>query len=344
MGRALRGQARLSRVKEEEKGMKVLVIGGAGMVGQKLAQRLARDGALGGKPITSLVLHDVVAAPLCRDCPFPMSAATGDLSTPGEAEKLVAGRPDVIFHLAAIVSGEAEVEFDKGYRINLDGTRYLLEAVRAAGNKPRVVFTSSIAVFGAPFPEAIGDEFFHTPLTSYGTQKAIGELLLADYTRKGFLDGIGIRLPTICVRPGKPNKAASGFFSNIIREPLAGQEAVLPVSDDVRHWHASPRAAVGFLLHAATIDGATVGPRRNLTMPGLSVTIAEQIAALQKVAGPKVVARIRREPDPAIMKIVDGWPRNFDARRATELGFKAERSFEDIIRIHIEDELGGKIA
>ena len=176
-----------------------------------------------------------------------------------------------------------------------------------------MVFTSSIAVFGAPFPDAIGDEFFHTPLTSYGTQKAIGELLLADYSRRGFFDGIGIRLPTICVRPGKPNKAASGFFSNILREPLAGQEAVLPVSDDVRHWHASPRSAVGFLLHAATMDTRRVGARRNLTMPGLSATVGEQIAALRRVAGDKVVARIRREPDPIIIGIVAGWPRNFDA-------------------------------
>jgi D-erythronate 2-dehydrogenase len=324
--------------------MKTLVIGGAGMLGRKLAERLAAEGHIGGKAITSLTLHDVVAAAKPAGSPFPVDIVTGDLSAPGEAEKLVAGRPDLIFHLAAIVSGEAELDFDKGYRINLDGTRYLFEAVRKAGNKPRLVFTSSIAVFGAPFPEAIGDEFFQTPLTSYGTQKAIGELLLADYTRKGFLDGIGIRLPTICVRPGLPNKAASGFFSNIIREPLAGQEAVLPVSEDVRHWHASPRAAVGFLLHAATIDGAEVGPRRNLTMPGLSVTVGEQIAALRKVAGDKVVARIRREPDPLIMKIVDGWPRKFDARRADALGFQAESSFEEIIRIHIEDELGGKIA
>ena len=174
--------------------------------------------------------------------------------------------------------------------------------------KPRIVFTSSIAVFGAPFPEKIPDEFHHTPLTSYGTQKAIGELLLADYTRKGMLDGIGIRLPTICVRPGKPNKAASGFFSNICREPLAGHEAVLPVSDDVMHWHASPRAAVGFLQHAATIDGEKVGTRRNLTMPGLGVTIGGQIEALRKVGGEKVVKRIRREPDPFIQKIVAGWP------------------------------------
>jgi nucleoside-diphosphate-sugar epimerase len=324
--------------------MRILIIGGAGMVGRKLAERLAKDGHLGGKAISAMTLQDVVPAQVPAGAGFPVAIKTGDLSDPAEAGKLVADRPDVIFHLAAIVSGEAELDFDKGYRINLDGTRYLLEAVRQVGNKPRVVFTSSIAVFGAPFPDAIYDEFLTAPLTSYGTQKAIGELLLADYTRKGLLDGIGIRLPTICVRPGKPNKAASGFFSNIIREPLAGHEAVLPVSEDVRHWHASPRAAVGFLLHAATIDGAKVGPRRNLTMPGLSVTVGEQIAALRRVAGDKVVARIRREPDPMIIKIVDGWPRNFDARRATELGFRAESTFEDIIKIHIEDELGGRIA
>jgi nucleoside-diphosphate-sugar epimerase len=324
--------------------MKVLIIGGAGMVGQKLAKRLAGDGQLGGKAISGLTLHDVVEAQAVGNTPFPVTTLTGDLSRPGEAEKLLEPKPDLIFHLAAIVSGEAEADFDKGYRINLDGMRYLLEAARAAGHRPRIVFTSSIAVFGAPFPPAIADEFFTTPLTSYGTQKAIGELLLADYTRKGFIDGIGIRLPTICVRPGKPNKAASGFFSNIIREPLAGQEAVLPVPDTVRHWHASPRAAVGFLVHAATIDGAAVGNRRNLTMPGLSVTVAEQIEALRRVAGEKVVKRIRHEPDPTIMKIVEGWPQNFEAKRATALGFRAEKSFEDIIRIHIEDELGGKIA
>jgi nucleoside-diphosphate-sugar epimerase len=162
--------------------------------------------------------------------------------------------------------------------------RMLFDAIRLAGGgyKPRVVFTSSIAVFGAPFPEAIGDEFFHTPLLSYGTQKAIGELLLADYSRRGFMDGVGIRLPTICIRPGLPNKAASGFFSNILREPLAGKEAVLPVSEDVRHWHASPRSAVGFLIHAATMDSAAAGARRNLTMPGLSATVGEEIAALKR--------------------------------------------------------------
>ena len=276
---------------------------------------------------------------------YPVDVVAGDFAVPGFADKLVANRPDVIFHLAAIVSGEAELDFDKGYRINLDGTRMLLDAIRLVGGgyKPRVVFTSSIAVFGAPFPDAIGDEFFHTPLLSYGTQKAIGELLLADYSRRGFLDGIGIRLPTICIRPGLPNKAASGFFSNILREPLAGKEAILPVSEDVRHWHATPRSAVGFLLHAGTMDLAAVGPRRNLSMPGLSATVGEQIAALKRVAGEKVAARIKREPDPFIMGIVDGWPRNFEAKRARELGFvTAEHSFDDIIRIHIEDELGGK--
>jgi nucleoside-diphosphate-sugar epimerase len=245
------------------------------------------------------------------------------------------------------VSGEAEADFEKGYRINLDGTRFLLEAIRLEGLKspylPRLVFTSSIAVFGAPFPEAIGDEFFSTPLTSYGTQKAIGELLLNDYSRKGFVDGIGIRLPTITIRPGKPNLAASGFFSNILREPLSGNEAVLPVSRDVRHWFASPRAAVGFLLHAAELDTSRLGWRRSLSAPGLSATVGDEIEALRRVAGDKAVALIREEPDPTIIRIVEGWARNFDTRRALELGFVADRTFDDIIRIHIEDELGGRI-
>ena len=326
--------------------MHILIIGAAGMVGRKLTERLVKDGSLGGREITRATLHDVITPENPANAPFQVKTLASDFSEPGEAEKLVAERPDVIFHLAAIVSGEAEAEFDKGYRINLDGTRRLFEAVRQVGDgyKPRLVFTSSVAVFGAPFPEAIGDEFFHTPLTSYGTQKAIGELLLSDYSRRGFFDGVGIRLPTICVRPGKPNKAASGFFSNIIREPLAGQEAVLPVTEDVRHWHASPRSAVGFLLHAATLDTAKLGWRRNLSMPGVSVTVGEQIESLRRVAGDKVVARIRREPDPVIIGIVAGWPRNFAPNRAESLGFAAEKSFDDIVRAHIDDELGGKWA
>lgn len=324
--------------------MKVLIIGGAGMIGRKLSERLAKDGEIAGKAIDKLTLYDVVPGAAPAGARMSVDIRTGDLPAAGEADKLLTDKPEVIFHLAAIVSGEAEQDFDKGYRINMDGTRGLLEAVRKAGHKPRLVFASSIAVFGAPFPEAIGDEFLNTPLTSYGTQKNICELLVSDYSRKGFLDGISIRLPTICVRPGKPNKAASGFFSNIMREPLAGQEAVLPVSDGVMHWHASPRAAVGFMLHAAAIDLGKVGPRRALTMPGLAVTVGQQIAALRKVAGDKVVARIRREPDPFIEEIVAGWPRNFEPRRALALGFKADESFEAIIRAHIEDELGGKLA
>jgi nucleoside-diphosphate-sugar epimerase len=326
--------------------MKVLILGAAGMVGRKLTDRLAQEGHLGGHGITRLTLHDVVVPTAPANASFAVATATSDFSAPGEAAKLIADRPDLVFHLAAIVSGEAEADFEKGYRINLDGTRELFEAIRAVGDgyRPRVVFTSSIAVFGAPFPDPIEDEFFLTPLTSYGTQKAIGELLLADYTRRGFFDGVGIRLPTICVRPGKPNKAASGFFSGIIREPLNGQEALLPVPEDVRHTHASPRSAVNFLIHAATLDGARLGSRRSLTMPGVSVTVAEQIEALRRIAGDRVADLIRREPDPVIMKIVEGWPRRFDAKRARSLGFKAEESFDEIIRIHIEDELGGKIA
>jgi D-erythronate 2-dehydrogenase len=324
--------------------MKVLIIGGAGMIGRKLAQRLGRDGALAGRAIGQLTLYDVVAGAAVAGAKVPVVVNSGDLPATGEADRLMGDRPDVIFHLAAVVSGEAEQEFDKGYRINLDGTRSLLEAIRRAGYQPRLVFASSVAVFGAPFPDAIGDEFFTTPLTSYGTQKAICELLVSDYSRKGFVEGISLRLPTICVRPGTPNKAASGFFSNIMREPLAGQEAVLPVSDSVTHWHASPRAAVGFLRHAAMIDLDKVGPRRAITMPGLAVRVAEQIAALRKVAGDKVVARIRRQPDPFIEKIVAGWPCRFTATRAVELGFQGDNSFEEIIRIHIEDELGGRIA
>lgn len=322
--------------------MHILVLGGAGMVGRKFIERLARDGHLGGKPVTRVTAQDVVVASPPPAAPFDFEAVVSDLSVHGESEKLIATRPELIIHLAAVVSGEAEADFDKGYRINLDGTRYLFEAIRhAEGYKPRVVFTSSVAVFGAPFHDKIEDEFFTTPLTSYGTQKAIGELLLCDYSRRGFFDGVGIRLPTICVRPGKPNKAASGFFSNIIREPLNGEEAVLPVSDQVRHWHASPRSAVGFLIHAATMDTAAIGPRRALTMPGYSCTVAEQIETLRKVAGENVVKRIRRETDPVIDGIVAGWPRNFDPQRALALGFKAEANFEEIIRVHIEDELHG---
>jgi nucleoside-diphosphate-sugar epimerase len=333
-----------SRFSPETLNMHILITGAAGMVGRKLTERLAADKALNGKPIDKFTLVDVVAP--AKPAGFKTEAHAADVSAPDAAAKMIAERPDVIFHLAAVVSGEAETDFEKGYRVNLDTMRYLLEAIRTAGGNyhPKLVFTSSIAVFGAPFPDMIYDEFHHTPLTSYGAQKGICELLLADYSRKGFLDGVGIRLPTICVRPGTPNKAASGFFSNIIREPLAGKEAVLPVEERVMHWHASPRSAVGFLMHAASLSRETLGPRINLTMPGVACTVGDQLAALKRVGGDKVHARVKREPDAAIMKIVSGWPTRFDAKRALALGFKVEKDFDEIIRAHIDDELGGKIA
>ena len=321
--------------------MHVLIVGAAGMIGRKLTARLLADGNVGGRDIERLTLVDVVAP---AEAAGQAESIAADLAAPGEAERLVDARPDLIVHLAAVVSGEAEADFDKGYRVNLDGTRALLDAVRAAdGYRPRLVFTSSIAVYGPPLSDPIPDDFLAAPLTSYGTQKAIGELLLADYTRRGFVDGIGLRLPTICIRPGRPNKAASGFFSSILREPLAGREAVLPVPETVRHWHASPRSAVEFLVRAAALDGQDVGPRRTLSMPGLSATVGEQIEALRRIAGERAVRLIRREPDESIMRIVETWAPALDATRARRLGFTAETSFDEIIRVHIEDELGGSL-
>ncbi|PZX15230.1 nucleoside-diphosphate-sugar epimerase [Palleronia aestuarii] len=326
--------------------MHVMITGAGGMIGRKFAESIANDDRIGDRTVETLTLVDIVPPDVATDFTGTRNVVEADLSNEGVAADLVARQPDVLVHLAAIVSGEAEADLEKGYRINLDGTRALLDAIRAAhetdGYTPRVVYASSLAVFGAPFPDKIGDDFFLTPLTSYGTQKAMGELLLDDYSRRGFLDGVGIRFPTICIRPGKPNKAASGFFSGILREPLEGKEAVLPVDDDVRHYHASPRSAVGFLRHAAALDTQMLGSRRNMTMPGVSATVADQIEALRNVAGDETVALIRREPDPTIEKIVSGWPRDFDVRRAREAGFTAEDSFEEIIRVYIEDEMEGR--
>ncbi|WP_312528499.1 D-erythronate dehydrogenase [Paracoccus sp. (in: a-proteobacteria)] len=317
--------------------MNILIMGAAGMVGRRLANRLIADGQLGGTKIDRITTFDVFPTELRSD-KLRIEDIAGDISDATTIDSLIADRPDVIFHLAAIVSGEAEADFDKGYRINLDGTRLLFEAIRQQKDyRPRVVFTSSIAVFGAPFEEKITDTFLSAPMTSYGTQKAIGELLLNDYSRRGFFDGIGIRLPTIVVRPGKPNKAASGFFSGIIREPLAGLEAILPVDDSVRHWMASPDAAVGFLMHAATMDLAQVGPRRCLNMPGICLSVGEMIEALREVAGDEVAARIKRQPDTTIRTIVSGWAEDFDPARARELGFTADADFPSIIRAHIRD-------
>ncbi len=329
--------------------MHILIIGAAGMVGRKITAAILADPAIGGRTVTALSLVDVTA-PQAPDWPIGrVSAKAVDLGDPAAPAQLIADRPDVIIHLAAVVSGDAEMHFDKGYRVNVDGTRALLDAIRHTGRhtgdayNPRLVFASSLAIFGPPFPNRIPDDFAPTPRTSYGIQKVIAELLINDYSRKGMIDGISLRLPTICVRPGKPNAAASGFFSGIIREPLIGQPAALPVPDTTRHWHASPRSAAGFFLHAAGMDTASLGHRRALNMPGLSATVAEQIEALRAVAGQGAVDLIRPAHDPLVADIVGGWGEDYEASRARALGFTAESNFEDIIKVHIEDELGAAL-
>ncbi len=322
----------------------VLITGAAGMIGQKLIARLAREPRIGGKPIERVTLVDIDEPAAPKGAPFKVNTRTGDLSLPGEAMAAVADSPQMIFHLAGVVSGEAETDFEKGYRVNIDGTRFLFDAIRQREYKPRVVFTSSAAVYGGPFDGPVSDDFHLTPHSSYGAAKAIGEQLLADYSRRRFFDGVGIRLPAITVRPGKPNKAASGFFSSIIREPLAGQNAMLPVDDNTLHSHASPRAAVGYLLHAATLDTENLDLRPNLMMPAVACTIAEQIEALRKVAGDKAVARISRVRDTLVERIVAGWPHEFEAKRALALGFVPDKDFDEIVAIHVEDELSGEVA
>ena len=320
---------------------RILIVGGGGMVGQKLAHQLAAHGLPDSREIHVTLV----------DFAFPEDGATaderirGDFAAPDLASSLASSRPDVIYLLAAIVSGDAEQNYDKGWSVNLQTHWQFLEALRnqhqasAGSYRPRVVFTSSIAVFGPPFPESIGDEFLCAPQTSYGAQKACAELMLADASRKEFVDGICVRLPTICVRPGRPNLAVSGFFSGIIREPLCGVEALLPVPDSVCHWHASPRSAAGFLLHAAALDTSLLEGRRTLNMPGVSCTVGEQIEALRRAAGNDTVRRIRRVEDPDVLKIVAGWPRNFDPVRARSLGFTAEENFDQIVQVYLEDDL-----
>jgi D-erythronate 2-dehydrogenase len=320
--------------------IRILITGAAGMIGSRLAARIAGDGTVGGRPVAAMLLTDVVQ-PSALEASFPMVTRAGDFSAEGEAAVLAAFKPDLVFHLAAIVSGEAEADFAKGWRINFDGTRALFDAMRLAGAMPKVVLASSIAVFGGPYPDIIPDDFRTTPLTSYGAQKLMGELLLADLSRRDMIDGVALRLPTICVRPGLPNKAASGFFSGIIREPLAGKTAILPVGHDVVHTHASPRAAVNFFLHAAALDTSLLGARRAITLPGVGVSVGDQIEALRRVGGDAAVARIVAEPDETIARIVSGWPTRFEARRARDLGFAAEQTFDEIIRIHVEDAHGG---
>lgn len=320
---------------------KILILGGGGMVGQKLANHLLASGLPGHKTL-DITLFDM-AFPLKQD--GRLSCITGSLTDAQNITMLAQLRPDLVFHLASIVSGEAESNFDAGWQVNMFTMWHYLEALRKLHIEtggtyvPKIIFTSSIAVFGGPFPEQIEDTFLSAPQTSYGAQKASCELLLSDFSRKGFVDGISLRLPTICVRPGKANLAASSFFSGIIREPLNGQKAILPVDESVRHWHASPRAAAGFLRHAATLDSRLLENRRALNLPGVSCTVAEQIEALRRAAGQSVVNLIEHRPDDTIINIVSSWPRNFTAQRARALGFQAEASFDEIIATYIQDDL-----
>ena len=311
--------------------MHILILGAAGMLGRKLTTAIT-GGAL---PFSRLTLADVVAPP-------PVAGATVlavNLADPGAAATLLKDRPGLIFHLAAVVSGEAEADLAKGYAVNLDASRALFDAIAAIPDYcPRLVFASSLAVFGAPFPKVIPDDFHLTPRTSYGTQKAMTELLLSDYSRRGLVDGVALRLPTICIRPGAPNKAASGFYSSILREPLNGLPATLPLRDSLRHWFASPRAATGFFLRAASLDTSTLTASRALSMPGLSASIAEMIEALRRIAGQAAVDLIRRAPDPVIEAIVTPWAEACEAATARALGFVAETSFDEIIRIYLEDD------
>ncbi|WP_336762315.1 D-erythronate dehydrogenase [Asaia sp. VD9] len=325
--------------------MHVLILGAAGMLGRKLTESFIGrpDGLFPGPSI--LTLADVTAPEVPLGFAGTVSCVAADLAAPDAAAQLLAQRPDIIFHLAAVVSGAAETDMALGYRVNLDASRALFEAIRELheqeGYKPRLVFASSIGVFGRPLPDVIPDSQIPTPESSYGVQKAMVELLLTDYSRRGIFDGVAPRIPTICVRPGAPNAAASGFFSTIIREPLIGREAILPVPRDTRHWLASPRAAVKALRHAAELDYALISPRPVFTLPALSVTVEEQIEALRRVAGNRAVSLIREVPDAFVQHFVSSWPKAFDTHRALSLGFEPDASFEAIIRAHIEDEFDG---
>ncbi len=326
--------------------MRIVITGGAGFIGKKLAKALLERGTLvgaaGPQPIERLVLFDVVPAEGLPD-DRRIQTMTGDIADAGEVRRLIGDDVGGVFHLAAIVSADAEQNFDLGMAVNLDGTRNVLEACRALPEPVRLVFASSVAVYGGEVPEVLDDGTILTPQTSYGMQKAAGELLLNDYGRKGFVDGRALRLPTIVVRPGKPNKAASTFASSIIREPLAGQAAVCPVERDAKMYILSPRRVVEALIHAFELPAEAFGMTRMLTLPGITASIGAMVDALAEVAGEQVVRRIRWEPDPVIQKIVAGWPARIDAQRARALGFAADRDFAEIVRAHIEDELGGVV-
>lgn len=322
--------------------MKILIIGAAGMIGNRLARSILRNGF--SQTAHDIILFDVITPTLGSDINL-ITIKTGNIADPMVAKKLIANKPDIIFHLAAIVSGDAEAEFEKGWNINAQGTWHLLEEIRKfhiasdGFYTPKFIYTSSIAIFSGPYPNAVDDDFAPNPETSYGAQKLVGEVLINDYTRKGFVNGVALRFPTIVVRPGIPNKAASSFYSSIIREPLNGNEAILPVSDTLRHWFASPRSAIGFLRHAAILDLTKLGKRRALNLPGVSCSIADQIMSLEALAGTKISKLIKRQADPVIESIVTRWPQSFIPERATSLGFIADDSFTQIIQNYIDEEI-----
>jgi nucleoside-diphosphate-sugar epimerase len=319
--------------------MKVVITGGAGFLGQRLARALRERGTLAGPDgqpcaIAEIVLLDVVAARAVDDS--RLRVVTGDIGNPAVLHETIDANTSSVFHLAAIVSGMAEADFDLGMRINVDATRHLLEVCRSNRNRPRVVFTSSIAVYGGELPAVVGEETALNPQTSYGVQKAIGELLITDYTRKGFIDGRALRLPTVSVRPGRPNAAASSFASGVVREPLNGEEAICPVGPETRVWLASPSAAIESLVRAHDIQSEALGMRRSLNVPGISVTAGDMVGALERVAGREVAARVRWEKDARIDRMMNGWPGALDDARARALGFPADEDFDAMIRQYME--------
>jgi len=318
--------------------MRVLIIGGGGFIGQKIAKALVASGTLKGQPITHLALADL-AAPAPMEAPFEVTTHAVDIAEAGQVSALFTVRPDVIFHLAAIVSGQAEAEFDLGMRVNLFGSINVLEAARALGTKPVVVFTSSVAVYGGEIPETIEDWTTQNPQTSYGAQKAAVELLVTDYSRKGFIDGRAPRLPTITVRPGKANAAASSFMSSIFREPMQGEEAVCPVGPDYALWYCSPRKVTENLIRCAEIEEDAFGQNRAFALPGRTATIGEMVEAMRKVAGDEPVSRIRWEEDPVIHAIVTRWRAHLNPQKALALGLTADESFEDNVRYFLEDDI-----
>ena len=327
--------------------MRVVITGASGFIGRKLTRALLARGTLTDasgvvRSLAEVVLFDV-APPEGLPHDPRLVVATGDIADPAQVQALITDRTAGVFHLAAIVSANAEEDFDLGMAVNLDGTRAVLEACRALPQPAKLVFASSCAVYGGDMPAVLTDQSILNPQTSYGTQKAIGELLVHDYSRKGFVDGRALRLPTIVVRPGKPNRAASTFASSILREPLAGAAAVCPVTDEVAMYVLSPRKVIHALIHAFELPGEVFGPSRMLTLPGISVTIGEMLGALREVAGDEVANRVRREIDPRIMRIVTGWPRDADAAGARALGFESDADIAAIIRAHIEDELAGHV-